>query len=117
MGKLFLRAYIFVCVVLFPIVTNADALIGGSGRTVGLGEAAASAISGPLASLHHFMNGAFFVIGFIALILGVKKSRGYWFNPLECPLTFCIGYFIVGILMISVPFIHYLTDIEKVVNI
>ena len=109
----FERICILLFTFLFPLITCAQVPLGGTaGSAPSVGEISDTIRLGPMVGLHHFMNGMFLIVGFIAMYLGMKRYRGYWVSPQECPLTYCIGYFIVGILLMLIPFLYYLTGIK-----
>ena len=79
-------------------------------EATGLGRMASHMIQGPMTILMHFIDDACYVAGIVLLLVGFNKYMRHRQNPQEIPISTPIVYFILGIVIILLPFSYYLVQ-------
>jgi len=104
--KYWLRAVFFLGMILFcPVIALAE-----DGGVTGFGAMAGQIVQGPLTIVMNFMNDACYVAGVVLLLVGFNKYLRYRQNPQETPISTPIVYFILGVVVILLPFSYYLVQ-------
>jgi len=110
MKKLIKYAYViyaWAAMLFWPLSVFA---YNGDDETTGFGTMASHMVQGPMTILMHFIDDACYVAGIVLLLVGFSKFMRYRRNPQETPISTPIVYFILGVLVILLPFSYYLVQ-------
>jgi hypothetical protein len=78
----------------------------------GLGQISDNLVAGPLSIIHSFMDASCYIVGGILLINSYSRYRRYKISPTEIPISTVVIYFLLALIVLSLPFIYKLSGLH-----
>ena len=94
--------------ILLALVIDLNSVISYGQTAVGLGGVANDAL-GPIVFLRYLLDAASFIVGAAILLSAFFRYLRHRQNPQEAPLSTVIFWAILGLILIAIPLLHYLS--------
>ncbi|MBU1629115.1 MAG: hypothetical protein KKH06_03435 [Gammaproteobacteria bacterium] len=83
---------------------------------VTFGSVSGDIVEGPLTGLRHVISGICYLVGFMFLVVSIKKYIGWRMAPNQLGLSTPLMYFLLGTALILLPLVYYVSGATLVLG-